>query len=161
MEFASPDHQGKASSYRADDSYLNKCVEVWSNELSLKSFLVAWSAWMICLIRFERLCRGGMHEGEAVLDLMLSPAFRTGKFPTLASALCTTEAEVRLLSQEDGSITVETASCESTLQLELTIILLCGQLKIDFVVDGEVRSTAIHFNTVMKGEYFKKYCRTF
>jgi hypothetical protein len=30
MEFAYPDHQGKASSYRADDSYLTiKPLEVW------------------------------------------------------------------------------------------------------------------------------------
>jgi hypothetical protein len=30
MEFATPDHQGKASSYRADDSYLTiKRLEVW------------------------------------------------------------------------------------------------------------------------------------
>jgi hypothetical protein len=35
MEFASSGHQGKASSKRADDSYLTiKFVEVWRNELS-------------------------------------------------------------------------------------------------------------------------------
>jgi hypothetical protein len=95
-----------------------------------------------------------VHEDEAVIDLMFSPAFRAGKFSSLASALCITENRwFVVLSQEDGSTTVETASYESTLLLELTIILLYGQLKMDFVVDGQVRSTAIQFNTVMKDEY--------
>jgi hypothetical protein len=95
-------------------------------------------------------------EGEPIIDLMFSPAFRAGKFSSLASALCTTETRwFVVLSQEDGSITVETASYESTLLLELTIILLYGQLKIDFVIDGQVRSTAVQFNTVMKDEYFE------
>jgi hypothetical protein len=97
-----------------------------------------------------------VHEDEGVIDLMFSPAFRAGKFSSLASALCITENRwFVVLSQEDGSITVETASYGSTLLLELTIILLYGQLKLDFVVDGEVRSAAIQFNTVMKDEYFE------
>lgn len=105
-------------------------------------------------VPFREALSKRVHEGEPIIDLMFSPAFRAGKFSSLASALCTTETRwFVVLSQEDGSITVETASYESTLLLELTIILLYGQLKIDFVIDGQVRSTAIQFNTVMKDEY--------
>jgi hypothetical protein len=95
-------------------------------------------------------------ENEAVIDLMFSPAFRAGKFSTLASVLCVTDSRwLVALLQDDGGVRVETASYETTLLLELTLILLYGQLKMDFVYDGQVRSTALHFNTVMKDDYFK------
>jgi hypothetical protein len=87
---------------------------------------------------------------------MFSPAFRAGKFSTLASVLCSTDSRwFVVLLQDDGSVRVDTASYETTLLLELTLILLYGQLKMDFVYDGQVRSTALHFNTVMKDDYWK------
>jgi hypothetical protein len=87
--------------------------------------------------------------------LMFSPAFRAGKFSTLASVLCVTDSRwLVVLLQDDGGVRVDTASYETTLLLELTLILLYGQLKMNFVCDGQVRSTALHFNTVMKEDYF-------
>ena len=95
-------------------------------------------------------------ESESVIDLMFSPAFRAGRFSTLASVLCVTDSRwLVVLLQGDGSVTVDTASYETTLLLELTLILLYGQLKMDFVCNGQVRSTALHFNTVMKDDYCK------
>jgi hypothetical protein len=95
-------------------------------------------------------------DSESVIDLMFSPAFRAGKFSTLASVLCVTDSRwLVVLLQDDGSVAVDTASYETTLLLELTLILLYGQIKVDFVCDGQVRSTALHFNTVMKDDYFK------
>src|ERR1700675_811938 len=95
-------------------------------------------------------------ESESVVDLMFRPAFRAGKFSTLASVLCATDSRwFVVLLQDDGSVRVDTASYETTLLLELTLILLYGQLKMDFVYDGQVRSTALHFNTVMKDDYWK------
>jgi hypothetical protein len=95
-----------------------------------------------------------IRENEAVVDVILSPPFRAGKFSTLASVLCITDKRwLVVLLQDDGSITVDTAAYETTLLLELTIILLYGQLKIDFVCDDQVRSTALQFNTVMKDTY--------
>jgi hypothetical protein len=95
-------------------------------------------------------------ESEAVVDLIYSPAFRAGRFCSLASLLCITDSRwLVVLLQEDGNISVEGASYETTLLLELTIILLYGQLKIDFVCDGRVRSAALLFNTVMKDAYCK------
>jgi hypothetical protein len=93
-------------------------------------------------------------KSEAVIDLMFSPAFRAGKFSTLPSVLCVTDSRwLSVLLLDNGRMTVDTASYEETLLLELTLILLYGQLKIDFVGDGQVRSTALHFNTVMKDNY--------
>ena len=97
----------------------------------------------------NRIC-----ANEAVVDLIFSPAFRAGRFSTLASLLCITDSRwLVVLLQGDGSVTVDSASYETTLLLELTIILLYGQLKIDFVCDGQVRSTALQFNTVMQQTY--------
>lgn len=94
-----------------------------------------------------------IRENEAVIDLIYSPAFRAGKFSTVASLLCITDRRwFVVLLQEDGSITVDNVSYETTLLVELTIILLYGQLKIDFVSDGQARSTALQFNTVMIDE---------
>jgi hypothetical protein len=56
-------------------------------------------------------------------------------------------------SENDGITTVAESSYDSTLLVELTLILLYGQLKIDFVQDGEAKSTALHFNAVMQHTY--------
>jgi hypothetical protein len=117
----------------------------------------------ICLQRledvpppFREALLNCIHETESVVDLMFSPAFRAGKFSTLASVLCVTDSRwFIVLLQDDGSVSVDTASYEATLLLELTLILLYGQLKIDFAGDGQVRSTALHFNTVLKDDYWK------
>jgi len=105
---------------------------------------------------FREVLSNCVDETESVVDLMFSPAFRAGKFSTLASVLCVTDRRwFVVLLQDDGSVSVDTASYATTLLLEWTVILLYGQLKIDFVCDGQVRSTALHFNTVMKDDYFK------
>jgi hypothetical protein len=103
---------------------------------------------------FREALSKSVRENEAVLGLIFSPAFRAGRFSTLASLLCMTDSRwLVVLLQSDGSITVDTASYETTLLLELTIILLYGQLKIDFVRERQVRSTVLQFNTVMKQIY--------
>jgi hypothetical protein len=105
---------------------------------------------------FQEALSKYIEKSELVIDLMFSPAFKAGKFSTLASVLCVTDSRwFVVLLQDDGSVSVETASYETTLLLELTLILLYGQLKFDFVCNGQVRSTALHFNTVMKDDYCK------
>ena len=58
-----------------------------------------------------------------------------------------------MLGQNDGRITVDEASFDMTLLIELTIILLYGQLRIDFVVNRETRMATLQFNTVMQRNY--------
>jgi hypothetical protein len=95
-------------------------------------------------------------EQENIRHLIHSPAFATGKFSTLASLLCVTDKRwLIVLCERDGSTIVGESPYDSILLVELTIILLYGQLKIDFVSKGEARSTALQFNTVMKRDYFR------
>jgi hypothetical protein len=95
-------------------------------------------------------------EHENVRHLIHSPAFATGKSRTLASLLCVTDKRwLIVLCEKDGSTTVGESPYQSTLLVELTIILLYGQLKIDFVFKGEMRSAALQFNTVMKRAYLR------
>jgi hypothetical protein len=91
---------------------------------------------------------------ETVRHIIFSPAFAAGKFRALASLLCVTERRwLILLHQNDGRITIEESSYDATLLVELTIILLYGQLKIDFIVNRQARTTALQFNAVMQRSY--------
>jgi hypothetical protein len=91
---------------------------------------------------------------ETVRHIIFSPAFAAAKFRALASLLCVTERRwLILLHQNDGSITVNESSYDATLLVELTIILLYGQLKVDFVVNRQARTTALQFNAVMQHNY--------
>src|SRR5215469_5697200 len=95
-------------------------------------------------------------EHENVRHLIHSPAFATGKFRTLASLLCVTDKRwLIVLCEKDGGTNVGESPYDSILLVELTIILLYGQLKIDFEFKGEARSIALQFNTVMKRDYLR------
>jgi hypothetical protein len=93
-------------------------------------------------------------ETEDVKHLLFSPAYSTANFQTLASVLCVTNRRwLIVLCEKDGTTTVAECLYDSTLLVELTLILLYGQLKIDFVRDGEAKSTVLHFNAVMQHLY--------
>jgi hypothetical protein len=93
-------------------------------------------------------------KAETVRQLIFSPAFVAGKFRALASVLCVTDQRwLVLLGQNDGRITVDEASYDMTWLVELTVILLYGQLKIDFVANRETRMATLQFNTVMQRSY--------
>ena len=86
--------------------------------------------------------------------LIFSPEFGAAKFRALASLLCVTDQRwLIVLRESDGSTIVDESSFDSTLLVELTIILLYGQLKMDFVLNGETRTTALQFNAVMQHFY--------
>jgi len=95
-----------------------------------------------------------MHQNESVQHLIFSPEFGAAKFRALASLLCVTDQRwLIVLRESDGSTIVDESSFDSILLVELTIILLYGQLKIDFVLDGKPRTTALQFNAVMQHFY--------
>ncbi len=95
-----------------------------------------------------------IHENESVRHLIFSPEFGAAKFRALASLLCVTDRRwLILLRERDGSTIVDESSFDSTLLVELTIILLYGQLKMEFVLNGEARMRALQFNTVMQHVY--------
>jgi hypothetical protein len=97
-----------------------------------------------------------IYENESVRHLIFSPEFGAAKFRALASLLCVTDRRwLIVLRESDGSTIVHESSFDSTLLVELTIILLYGQLKMDFVLNGEARTTALQFNAVMQHVYSK------
>jgi hypothetical protein len=105
---------------------------------------------------FRQVLLQRVEKDENVRHLVYSPAFTTGRFHTLASLLCVTDRRwIILLCEKDGRTIVGESPYDAILLVELTIILLYGQLKIDFVFNGEARSTALQFNTVMKRDYFQ------
>ena len=95
-----------------------------------------------------------IQKNESVRHLIFSPAFGVAKLRALASLVCVTDRRWLIVLREgDGSIRVDESSFDRTLLVELTIILLYGQLKIDFVLNGNVRTTSLQFNTVMHHVY--------
>jgi hypothetical protein len=103
---------------------------------------------------FREALMDRLSEREDLKHLIFSPSYSTAKFQTLASVFCVTNRRwLIVIFQGDGSTRVAECSYASTLLVELTLILLFGQLKIDFVQDGAVKSIALHFNTVMQHTY--------
>jgi hypothetical protein len=99
---------------------------------------------------FREALLQSLRVNEIARQVIFSWEFSAGKFRTLASVLCVTSQRwIMVFKQTDGRVTIDAASFEETLLIELTIILLYGKLKIDFVKDGEVRSAVLHFNTVI------------
>jgi len=67
--------------------------------------------------------------------------------------LCVTDQRWLIVLRDDGGrVIVAESSYVATLLVELTIILLYGQLKIDYSHDGKAKSVLLHFNTVMQLE---------
>ena len=58
-----------------------------------------------------------------------------------------------VLREDAGRVIVAESSYGATLLVELTIILLYSQLKIDYLQDGKARSVLLHFNTVTQNMY--------
>jgi hypothetical protein len=66
-----------------------------------------------------------IHENESVRHLIFSPEFGAAKFRALASLLCVTDQRwLIVLCESDGRTIADESSFDSTLLVELTIILL-------------------------------------
>jgi len=103
---------------------------------------------------FREVLTERVSETEDLKHLIFSPSYGAANFQSLASVLCVTNRRwLIVLSEEDGHTTVAECSHETTLLVELTLILLYGQLKIDFVQDNEAKSAAVQFNSVMEDNY--------
>jgi hypothetical protein len=103
---------------------------------------------------FREALLGRLQPDEAIQHLMLSPAFATQKYRARASLFCITDRRwLIVLKEEDRSTTIGQATFEETLIVELTIILLYGQIRIDYVKDGLTQSIELQFNTVVNHLY--------
>jgi hypothetical protein len=103
---------------------------------------------------FRTAFKSEVGESEPIQILVYSPAFTTAAFSGLASVVAVTNGRwVIAVEGEDEQIRMEAASFSDTLLAELTIILLYGQLKVDFIKEGAPASIAAQFNTVMTKYY--------
>jgi len=88
-------------------------------------------------------------SGESVRLLVHAPAFATGDEKSPATLLAVTNNGWYLASEtEDGGTALEKSDFSDTLFLELTSILLLGQLKISFAAMDKSSSVTIKFETV-------------
>jgi hypothetical protein len=146
--------RGKLSLEWADDSYLTmQCIGV-GNMNSARQFATSAKSIKELSAPFREALIERVRETECIKYLIFSPSYGTANFQTLASVLCLTNRRWLVVhSQDDGSATIVESSYDSTLLVEVTLILLYGQLKIDFAQAGKAISATLHFNSVMEDTY--------
>lgn len=90
------------------------------------------------------------HVEEPPRLIIFSPAYSNKEAERESAVVLTDHRWFVALASQDGSIAVDTATFEDTLFIELTVFLLYGRLRIDFVSSRQRHTTAIVFNTVME-----------
>lgn len=102
---------------------------------------------------FRTAFRSEIGQAESVKTLIYSPLFATASFKAAASVMVVTADRWVIAWEEDRQIWMEAADFSDTLFIELTVILLYGQLKVDFVKEGTPASATVYFNTVREKYY--------
>jgi hypothetical protein len=107
-----------------------------------------------CPGRFRDSLREAVDVTDNISQIIYSPAFAAGKASLPGSVLCVTDRHWVIVheTRRDG-VVVEKAEFAETLFVEVTVILLYGQLKIDYVLGDHCRSGICYFNAVMEGFY--------
>ena len=96
----------------------------------------------------------GLSSERPVRLLVYAPAFSAGAEKTPATLLALTKPGWFVASEtEEGGASVEKSDFSETLFLELTSILLSGQLKIHFATGGASDFATINFDTVEEDLY--------
>jgi hypothetical protein len=107
-----------------------------------------------CPDAFRHSLRSALDAIDNISQIIYSPAFAAGKSSLPGSVLCVTDRHWVIVheTRRDG-VVAEKAEFAATLFVEVTVILLYGQLKIDYVLGDHCRSGSCYFNTVMEGLY--------
>ena len=93
-------------------------------------------------------------SGESIRLLVHAPAFSAVNKNSPATVLAVTGNRWLVFSEnEDGGVSVEKSSFDETLFLELSSVLISGQLTIHFATVGTAYSATIYFDTVEAGYY--------
>ena len=90
---------------------------------------------------------------ETISLLAYSPAHASAGAQSPATALAVTDRGWLVVSEESGGAEAAGCAFDDTLLVELSEILLLGNLKIHFAPGGETRSGCVTFNTVMEALY--------
>ena len=103
---------------------------------------------------FRQNLRELIKSDEVVSLLVYSPVFKSAgrRFDATVVAV-TNERWLMLAEEENGRVKVSGSSFDDTLLVELTEILLFGQLKIDFVSNGKPCSSELQFDVVDEEMY--------
>ena len=104
----------------------------------------------------ERLRRGlveNLPSEESVRLLVYAPAFSTADESLPATVLAVANDGWLLASETAGSAIVQKSDFSDTLLLELTSVLLFGQLRIHFATGGKVNSAITTFETTGEDLY--------
>ena len=104
--------------------------------------------------RFARAFENKSSPMKRCSLLVYSPVFKSAgrRFDATVLAI-TNERWLMLAEGEDGNVKVSGASFDDTLLVELTEILLFGQMKIDFVSNGKPCTSALQFDVVEEEMY--------
>jgi hypothetical protein len=96
--------------------------------------------------------RGALEQslppGEPIRLLVHAPAFSSGEERSPATVLGVTKNGWLVASDSEGGVTVDKSDFSDILFLELTSVLLLGQLRIFFAAQGKSNSVTIKFETV-------------
>jgi hypothetical protein len=119
--------------------------EVYAEELELASVHEPFRSTLL----------GALKDRERTRKLLYSPVFSTLGFNAPASLLAITDERWLVILEDKDELYVEQATFDDTLLIELSIILLNGQLKLDFVKEGASAPIAVQFDIVSKRNYFE------
>jgi hypothetical protein len=119
--------------------------EIYSEELEIASVHEPFRTALI----------GALKDRERTRKLLYSPPFSTVGFTAPASLLVITDERWLVILQEESEPYVAHATFDDTLLVELSIILLNGQLKLDYVKEGASKPIAVQFDIVSKRNYFE------
>ena len=104
---------------------------------------------------FRTALLGALKDRERTRRLLYSPPFSTVGFTAPASLLAITDERWLVILEEESEPYVAHATFDDTLLVELSIILLSGQLKLDYVKEGTSVPIALQFDIVSKRNYFE------
>jgi hypothetical protein len=124
--------RGKAATMRADDRFATRADTVEATPEPFRGALL------------QRLS-----ARDSIRLLAFNPSYTSQGVRSPATLLTLTDRRWLLVADdEEGATDVVECDFDDTLLVELTEILLYGQLKIDFVAGGTVGACIIEFNTV-------------
>ncbi len=104
----------------------------------------------------RKAMRRRLLPGCATRLILFGPASRVfGKRSPATLLIITDKGWLMASDTEDDQVAVTQCDFENTMLVELTAILLRGQLKIDFAVQGHAQFVTAEFNTVMEEYYLE------
>ena len=105
---------------------------------SVGHFSVQFAGLEECPEPFRDRLRHILSPSEAVFEIIYSPAFVAGRLCLPASVFCVTNRQwIMLHESKSGDVSLDSAVSADTLLIELTVILLYGRMKLNYVISKQ------------------------